>query len=167
MDWPNIYILIATSYLHTWRSMINVPWFGRFTLTKDGKELAKRFQKRFTIKMELDQGIFYYFNEMYHREDGPAIQKYIGSEEWYLFGKRHRIDGPAIEHDNGTKEWYDHGKRHRIDGPALIHPNGHEEWYLNGDLHRIDGPAIEYSDGTKGWFKNGLHHRRDGPAIIR
>jgi len=30
-----------------------------------------------------------------HREDGPAVEWYNGSKEWYKNAKLHREDGPA------------------------------------------------------------------------
>ena len=49
-------------------------------------------------------------------------------------GLYHRIDGPAIERPNGTKEWILNNKFHREDGPARILHNGMIYYYLNG-LH--------------------------------
>ena len=42
----------------------------------------------------------------------------------------HREDGPAIECPNGTKAWYQNGKYHRTDGPAIIYWNGKKEYWL-------------------------------------
>lgn len=43
------------------------------------------------------QEIYYYLNNLLHREDGPAVESnYTSSKEWYIHGKLHRIDGPAI-----------------------------------------------------------------------
>jgi hypothetical protein len=47
----------------------------------------------------------------------------------------HRIDGPAIEWYDGTKEWFINGIRHREDGPAFEWANGIREWWLNGNRH--------------------------------
>ena len=47
--------------------------------------------------------------EIFHREDGPAIEYADGDKEWYLNGKRHREDGPAIEYSDGYKAWYLNG----------------------------------------------------------
>ena len=38
-----------------------------------------------------------------HRIDGPAIERYVGDQEWFLNNKRHRLDGPAVEWTNGTR----------------------------------------------------------------
>jgi len=78
----------------------------------------------------------YYFSdkemELFHREDGPAIEFADGSKYWCVNDKLHRKDGPAIEHVSGTKEWYINGERHREDGPAIEFVNGNKFWYLNG-----------------------------------
>jgi len=73
----------------------------------------------------------------YHREDGPAIERYVkaGSE-------------PAEAY------WYRNGERHRIDGPAVTNAMG-RNWFVNGRLHRTDGPAIENRDGSTAYFLNG------------
>ena len=107
----------------------------------------------------------YWINGKLHREDGPAIERVInGSKEWYKNGKKHREDGPAVEYPD-SKEWYLNGERHREDGPAVISRFGPEEWYLNGKLHREDGPAVVNHNGEKYWYLNGKRHREDGPAI--
>lgn len=89
------------------------------------------------IKKTNDEGTFYYKeNEkgqlVYHREDGPAIEKEDGTKYWYINGKHHREDGPAIEFENGTKYWYRNGVIHRLDGPAVEFANGNKEWWING-----------------------------------
>jgi hypothetical protein len=49
---------------------------------------------------------WYYKDDEYHREDGPAIECSNGYKSWYINGKRHRIDGPALEYSDGNKYWY-------------------------------------------------------------
>jgi len=44
-----------------------------------------------------------------HRRDGPAIEHYEGSNQWWLNGRRHRLDGPAFEYAFGYKEWFVNG----------------------------------------------------------
>ena len=70
----------------------------------------------------------------FHREDGPAVIRTDGTEEWYLNGVRHREDGPAAIYPSGLQLWFLYGKRHRTDGPALVDAYGNEEWYLDGEL---------------------------------
>src|SRR5574343_270254 len=55
--------------------------------------------------------ITYYFNKsnLYHRIDGPAVERSDGTKEWYVSGKLHRTDGPAVERSDGTKEWWVNG----------------------------------------------------------
>ena len=65
------------------------------------------------IKIDSDGDKFYYKNkemDIYHREDGPAIEFQDGYKSWYINGKRHREDGPAVEFANGDKDWYLDGK---------------------------------------------------------
>ena len=79
-------------------------------------------------------GTYYYKDPTYiifHREDGPAIEKVNGEKHWYFNGLPHREDGPAFEYANGCKLWYVHGLMHRKDGPAAEYVGGHKGWYLN------------------------------------
>ena len=79
-----------------------------------------------------------------------------GNKFWYLNDKYHREDGPAIEYADGNKFWSLNGKLHREDGPAIETAEGDKSWFLNDKRHREDGPAVEYADGDKGcWYLNG------------
>ena len=53
-------------------------------------------------------------NGMYHREDGPAIEK------------------PSSEFSQSYKAWYINGRPHREDGPAKIWSERYSKYYLNG-----------------------------------
>lgn len=53
----------------------------------------------------------WYVDDRLHRENGPAVIQYNGTEEWWLNGVRHREDGPALESANGIKEWWINGKK--------------------------------------------------------
>lgn len=44
--------------------------------------------------------------DIYHKEDGPAIEYYTGEKVWYKDGKCHRIEGPAVQYGNGTKQYW-------------------------------------------------------------
>lgn len=76
----------------------------------------------------------------------------------------HREDGPAVEWENGDKEWYINGILNNYNGPAVIRKDV-KVWYVNGVKHRVNGPAVEYTCGTKEWWVNGKRHRENGPAI--
>lgn len=71
--------------------------------------------------------------DIFHREDGPALETEEGHKEWWYYGLRHRENGPAIERVDGGKEWFWNGDRHREDGPAVIMEFGREEWWLWGE----------------------------------
>jgi hypothetical protein len=89
----------------------------------------------------------WYVDDKYHREDGPAYQKWrdgvsVG-ETWYLHGKQHRIGAPAhtswygLGHQLYLQAWIQYSEMHRDDGPALQEwsPNGElieETWYFHG-----------------------------------
>ncbi len=58
---------------------------------------------------------YYTFNNLFHREDGPAIEyKNTGGKYYFLNGKRHRKDGPAIEYPNGKNQWFLNGKQYFV-----------------------------------------------------
>jgi len=134
--------------------------------------LMKKYQnKKFrngNVSIEITSSLIsIYKNNVFHRDDGPAVIYRSGSKAWYKNGKlHHRVDGPTIIYSNGGKAWYKNGELHRDDGPAVIYSDGTKEWYKNGERHRDDGPAIIYSNGSKEWYKNGERHREDGPAVI-
>lgn len=79
-------------------------------------------------------GSTFYRNEhnMFHCEDGPAIQYFDGSLEWWVNGVPHREDGPAVADANGNMEWWVNGTLHREDGPAIIYSTGEQEWWVHG-----------------------------------
>lgn len=87
-------------------------------------------------------GTLCWFNEQgqHHREDGPAVIRKNGDQEWFMHGDHHREDGPAVECANGTKCWYQQGQRHRMDGPAVIWSSGNKEWWIRDveytDIHK-------------------------------
>ena len=73
-------------------------------------------------------------DKVFHREDGPALVRPDGSEEWYSYGKKHRNGGPAFSDGYGRQEWWIMGERHRADGPAVIFP-GCFVMYFFGNRH--------------------------------
>jgi hypothetical protein len=83
-----------------------------------------------------------------------AVDEY--GTEWRLDGKLHREDGPAIERVIGTKLWYLNDQLHRENGPAIEWANGSKFWLVCDQYHREDGPAIELADGYKAWYLNGV-----------
>ena len=63
----------------------------------------------YKVEVHANGNKFWYLNDVFHREDGPAIEYANGDKYWYLNGKLHREDGPAAEYTNGTKYWYLNG----------------------------------------------------------
>ena len=57
-------------------------------------------------KLYKNGDIYWYINDRFHREDGPAIEYANGNKSWYLNGYLHREDGPAIENADGTTEYW-------------------------------------------------------------
>ena len=105
----------------------------------------------YTVKVYEDGTKFWYLDDKYHREDGPAIEYANGDKYWFLNGKYHREDGPAIDYADGTKYWFLNDKYHREDGPAVEWANGDKSWYLNGikmteqEHQQQTNPVKEYS----------------------
>lgn len=54
----------------------------------------------------------WYFKDVFHRVNGPAIEYHSGSKYWWLNGQRHREDGPAVEYSNGSKGYYLNGRNY-------------------------------------------------------
>lgn len=113
---------------------------------------------------ELDNGdLFFFMNGVLHREDGPAVIRVSGTQEWYQEGVLHRDnDLPALIHWTGRQEWYHKGLLHRDnDLPAYISATGKLlKWYQYGILHRgNDLPAIFEKDKLSIWYKDGQMHR--------
>ena len=54
----------------------------------------------------------------------------FGTKRWYKDDKFHRDNGPAVERYSGTKEWWQNGLLHRLDGPALEFNNGSKFWFI-------------------------------------
>jgi hypothetical protein len=112
------------------------------------------------IKHVSEDGTIEYLlpDERRHREDGPAVIRPNGSEEYWINGFAHREDGPAIINANGTKHWFLNGKHHREDGPAMILYNGFAIWYYANQVHRTDGPAVIREDGSFEYWLNGKRY---------
>lgn len=105
-----------------------------------------------------------------------------GAKFWYLNNTYHREDGPAVLWNDGSEEWWQHGEKHRTDEPAMFDPNrGDAQWWVNGQLHRVGGPASiqfkanknrgvagepEWVEASSSWFYQDARHRIDGPARI-
>ena len=68
-------------------------------------------------------------------EDGIeyTVKEYSNDHKyWYFNDEFHRINGPACKHDNGDNFWYFKNRLHRINGPACEWANGEKWWYING-----------------------------------
>lgn len=75
------------------------------------------YEKSSSIHMIKNQSCnIWYKGNIYHREDGPAIEYMNGHRAWFVNGLRHREDGPAVECANGTNHWWLYGKRYETKG---------------------------------------------------
>jgi hypothetical protein len=65
------------------------------------------------IKINEHGSKFYFSDEkmqIFHREDGPAVEWRDGSKFWYRNDVLHREDGPAVEWAGRGKQWWIDGK---------------------------------------------------------
>ena len=84
-----------------------------------------------------------------HRQDGPAVERVLGPDEWFCNDNRHREGAPAVQYKDGSFVWYFRDKMHRLHEPALYYKGEKKEWHWHGMLHRTDGPAkIVYHHDT-------------------
>jgi hypothetical protein len=190
----HIYMYIASLSIESWRSMLAIPEFARFTLTAAGFSFAELCHCRsdetknetwklgcwvhrgndLPARTEIDM-MNIYDNDL---KDADCITRY-----WYHRNRKHRGgDKPAFENTH-LYEWFQHGQRHRDgDQPAItymFYKNStrirEASWWKMGQLHRDeDKPAVMslHPDGVSGYidiqyWKYGLLHRDgDEPAVI-
>ncbi len=66
-------------------------------------------------------------------KDGLIIEN--GTKRWYYHDMLHKQDLPAVIYSNGDTSWYFYDRLHRIDGPARVWLSWpHIEWGFNGDI---------------------------------
>ena len=66
----------------------------------------------YTVRVYAGGSKFWYLNDEYHREDGPAIEDSDGSKEWWLNG----VEVSEEEHKRRTSKATCAGKVVKIDG---------------------------------------------------
>jgi hypothetical protein len=87
----------------------------RYKIIEDGIE--------YEVRESSNGNKFWYLNDLYHRENGPAIELVDGTQYWCKYGSSHRTDGAAAIYPSGLKEYQLNG---------FIYPNitSDEEWLL-------------------------------------
>jgi hypothetical protein len=65
------------------------------------------------LELDINGTKRYCLNDIYHREDGPAIIYYDGEMRWYIKGILHRTDGPAIIYTSGHQSWFLNGCKYK------------------------------------------------------
>jgi hypothetical protein len=184
----DILIHIASLSVHSWKSMLSVPEFGRFSITDVGKKVAILHHSRLVKAGEnlphyipFSDSIPHYscylhrwfLGYVLHRDDDlPASYPKDGVtnsdyEEWYRYGKLHRDGGPArvgmdmqIWFTNGVKK---HSKNRNCETWWDLHP---KTWFST--IHRDDDlPAFVFANGNREWYRyDRLHRERDKPARV-
>jgi hypothetical protein len=61
-------------------------------------------------KIKILKDIFYFKDQMLHREDGPAIEFNNGCQFWFINGKLHRDNGPAIVDNDELMQYWLNGE---------------------------------------------------------
>jgi hypothetical protein len=83
-------------------------------------------------RMDKEGNIFYFDeNFCYHNDNGPGIIWKDGDKDYYRHDMWHREDGPAVDHKD-EKIWYKNNVCTRLDGPAII--KGDKEVYMINDV---------------------------------
>lgn len=104
----------------------------------------------------------WYKDNLFHREDGPAIERNDGYKAWYLCGKRHREDGPAVELSDGNKIWYHTGK--------VIKCSCHKEKNFINVINKFDSTFVEelakYSSRLKWVSRLSLSEIENNTSIL-
>lgn len=77
-----------------WKSLLYLPYFGRWTLTPEGKRQSKNLFKTVHVDTELEVICWYYGGRL-HRTNGPAVI-WPDAQYWYKNGKE-------IQHPNMTE----------------------------------------------------------------
>ena len=67
----------------------------------------------------------------------PIIDEF-GDRCWYKNDIYYRNDGPALERSDGTRLWVKNGAIHRDDGPAAEYPNRTRRWFKNGRFIKVE-----------------------------
>lgn len=108
----------------------------RMTLQRDESDDAKLLDDIDDLdelddcESDLHEGVYH----VSHRNNGPAVIRHNGDEEYYVHGNLHRTNGPAITYDDGTQAYYFNGLYHNPMGPARVNPNiGLAEYRIYGD----------------------------------
>lgn len=123
---PELYVYIASLSLEAWRNMLAVPWFGRWSLTREGKIVGyKCFSSEELI--EGVNGVTSYWTKGARRTiyfpDG-RIERYwkvknIKSQlgyDWVLHN--HHEKKPAVTFAYGMKQWWNMGVCQSINFPS-------------------------------------------------
>lgn len=127
----------------------------------------KDVPKDFVGIVEYGEYKYWVKNRELHREDGPAVEYFDGSKDFYLEGRRLQKDDYLREilymknqaKINKTEEIF---KLTGFDSIPVNYSgviediNGDRYWVKNGITHREDGPAIERASGLKIWILNGI-----------
>jgi hypothetical protein len=73
------------------------------------------------------------------KRNGLYIDEF-GDKRWYKDDLWHRQNGPAVEYAGGSKIWIINGLWHREDGPAAKWVDGDEQWWLDDDFYGNEKP---------------------------
>ena len=114
-----IIIYIGTFSVETWRALLVLPDFARWTLSNNARRERQAFIKR------TFNGIttMFSYKDLFHNFD----------------------DLPAMICSDGTQKWYRHGLLHRDNGPAVIAPREMKTGFWKR-VYRVQGPRLIFND---------------------
>ena len=103
----------------------------------------------YRVEVDTDGTKFWYLNDKFHCEDGPAVECADGDKRWFLNGKLHREDGPAVEDADGTKGWYLNDKylTEQEHKEAMTKPT------CSGKEVTIDGITYVLKEKNAAWYE--------------
>lgn len=165
-------ILVAIGRVdpHSWRALLAVPDFARWTMTSHARQTLRDFLVCETIGTCTR---YWLAGRLHNFDDLPAVTwtdncfySFVDND----FVKENNTEmnmGPGSEH--GGSAWFRHGIDWRAnDLPNVIHNNCYYEWTKNSESHREnDKPAMvswDYKNLT--WYKNAKEFRENGPFNI-
>lgn len=154
----------------TWRALLAIPNFARWTLTKH----AQKMKCNLIVKKKSKYATEFYLGTKLHNFDNlPARISDDGEKYWCKHGLFHRENDLPARTTSwrgkvSNQYWYQNGQMHRDnDRPAKMKWNGAQYWYQYGLLHRDnDMPAVKNPFGETAWYQHGIRHRDKGPAVI-
>ena len=169
-----ILVHIGLESPRSWRAMLAISPFARWTLSSHARLLRKTF---ITIKDDWSGKSFYLLCELHNFDDLPACDYVCDIEndapdfkielrqhtlKWYQRGFLHRDDGPAVTKKTKIQRL----NKNKSGAPHKCISSKYQEWYQRGRLHRDDGPAIISISNGSSCFRGKKPCDNDSPVSV-